>query len=136
MRRVEPRAESTAWRSSSAESGSEAWSSSRFACTLVSGVRSSWEASATNSRWRSNACSRAERSESRASSIPSIVRASSPTSSSADWTGIRREGSRVAVMSRARAVRLAIGFIARSATASPANSASSVPTATPASRKR
>ena len=38
-----------------------AWSSSRLACTLVSGVRSSCEASATNSRWRSKARSRSVR---------------------------------------------------------------------------
>ena len=110
-------------------------SSSRLAWTLVSGVRSSCEASATNSRWRSNARSRSARASSSASSIPSIVRASSPTSSSAAGTGIRREGSRVAVISRARAVRRAIGRIARSATASPASSASTVPPSTPAARK-
>jgi hypothetical protein len=45
-----------------------------LASTLVSGVRSSCEASATNSRWRRSiaSCSRATRP--RATSIPSSVR--------------------------------------------------------------
>ena len=102
---------------------------------LVSGVLSSCEASATNSRWRSSDCSRSEWASSSAWSIPSIVRASSPTSSSVSGTGMRLEGSRVLVIWRARPVSALIGRIARSATASPASSASSVPPSTPAPRK-
>ena len=60
--------------------GREAWSSSRFACTLVSGVRSSCEASATNSRWRSNArlAGRALRRRGPRASRPSSGRARRP----------------------------------------------------------
>ena len=60
---------------------SEACSSSRLARTLVSGVRSSCEASATNSRCFFIAASRSVRAASSERSICSSVRASSPTSS-------------------------------------------------------
>ena len=103
-----------------------------MASTLVNGVRSSCEASATNSRCLRIACSRSSRAESSERSICSSVRASSPTSSSALGSGIRREGSRVAAISRAVAVSETIGRIARSAIARPARLASSVPPSTPA----
>ena len=57
-----------------------------------------------------------------------------PSSSLSGW-GTRREGSRVVAMSRAVAVRDAIGRIARFATAVPARPASTVPIATPPARK-
>ena len=66
-----------------AGSASEACSSSRLARMLVSGVRSSCEASATNSRCFFIAASRSARAASSERSICSRVRASSPTSSSA-----------------------------------------------------
>ena len=66
---------------------SEAWSSSRLASVLVSGVRSSCEASATKSRWACIACSRSVRAASSARSIWSSVAASSPTSSSVTGRG-------------------------------------------------
>ncbi len=58
-------------------------SSSRLASTLVSGVRSSCEASATKRRWRASIASVSPRAASSSRSIPSSVRASSATSSSA-----------------------------------------------------
>ena len=99
-----------------------ACSSSRFAWMLVSGVRSSCEASATNSRWACTICSVSERAASSWRSMSSSVRASSATSSSVSGIGIRREGSRVVATSRAAAVSEAIGRIARPATARPASS--------------
>ena len=63
----------------------------------VSGVRSSCEASATNSRWRTSAASVSARASSSACSIESSVVASSATSSSASGRGMRRAGSRVRV---------------------------------------
>ena len=61
-------------------------------------------------------------------------RASSPTSSSVSGSGMRREGSRVAAISRAAAVSAEIGRIARPATAIPASAASTVPPSTPPAR--
>ena len=84
---------------------------------LVSGVRSSCEASATNSRCACIICSVSERAASSSRSICSSVRASSPTSSSVSGSGMRCEGSRVVAISRAVAVSAAIGRIARPATA-------------------
>ena len=99
---------------------------------LVSGVRSSCEASATNSRWRRRADSRSERAASSESSICSSVRASSPTSSSARGCGMWLEGSPVSAISRAVAVSEEIGRIARRAIATPARLASTVAPITPA----
>ena len=56
----------------------------------VSGVRSSCEASATNSRWRASAASVSARASSSACSISSSVVASSATSSSASGRGMLR----------------------------------------------
>ena len=83
---------------------SRSWSSSRLARMLVSGVRSSCEASATNSRCACIICSVSERAASSSRSICSRVRASSPTSSSVSGSGMRSEGSRVEAISRAVAV--------------------------------
>ena len=68
--------------------------------------------------------------------MPSRVRASSATSSSASGCGIRREGSRVRSIVRAVSVSSAIGDIARRAVATPASSASAVPPSTPSPRKK
>ena len=136
MRREERSADAVASASSlRPDSSSDSWSSSRLASVLVSGVRSSCEASATKSRWACIACSRSVRASSSARSIWSSVAASSPTSSSATGRGTRREGSRVAAISRAAPVRAAIGRIARRATTNPATAASTVPTSTPVARK-
>ena len=82
------------WEERSAERAASPWSpcsdsasSSRFASTLVSGVRSSWEASATKRRWRASIASVSPRAASSSRSIPSSVRASSATSSSACGLG-------------------------------------------------
>ena len=118
------------WEERSAERAASPWSpsrdsasSSRFASTLVSGVRSSCEASATKRRWRASIVSVSPRAASSSRSMPSSVRASSATSSSASGWGMRREGSRVRAISAAAAVRSAIGAIARRAIAMPAISA-------------
>ncbi len=66
--------------------------------------------------------------------MPSSVRASSETSSSAGDCGIPREGSRVRAISAAVLVRRAIGAIARRAIAIPAIKAKQVPASTPSSR--
>ena len=79
IRRDERRAEAAASRCSPSSTSS---SSSRFASTEVSGVRSSCDASATNSRWRARVASVSDARRSSAWSIPSSVRASSATSSS------------------------------------------------------
>ena len=77
-------------------------SSSRFASTLVSGVRSSCEASATNWRWRASIASVSPRAASSSRSMPSSVRASSATSSSASrLRACCATGSRVRAISRA-----------------------------------
>ena len=132
MRRDERRADAAASRGSPSSSSS---SSSRLASTEVSGVRSSCEASATNSRWRCSAASVSARALSSESSMPSKVRASSATSSS-DWgCGMRCEGSRVRAMERATAVSRVIGAIARVAVERPASSASAAPPSTPRPRK-
>ena len=68
---------------------------------LVSGVRSSCEASAMNSRCAWTTCSVSEREASSSRSIWSSVRASSPISSSRSGSGIRCDGSRVEAISRA-----------------------------------
>ena len=133
IRRDERSAEAAASRCSPVRTSS---SSSRFASTEVSGVRSSCDASATNSRWRTRVASVSERAPSSAWSIPSSVRASSATSSSASGCGIRREGSRVRSIVRAVSVSSAIGVIARRAVATPASSASIVPPTTPSPRKK
>ena len=99
---------------------SDSTSSSRFASTLVSGVRSSCEASATNARWRSSVASVSSRAAESESSIPRSVRESSATSSSAVGSGSVRLGSRVRSISAAAAVSSAIGVIARRATSAPA----------------
>ncbi len=102
---------------------------------LVSGVRSSCEASATNSRCFRIAASRSERAASSERSISSRVSASSPTSSSVLGTGMLREGSPVSLISRAVAVSEEIGRIARPAIASPARAARRVAPRTPAAMK-
>ena len=99
---------------------------------LVSGVRSSCEASATNSRWRFSAASRSARAASSERSISSSVLASSPTSSSTRGCGMWLEGSPVSAIVRAVAVSEAIGRIARRAIATPARLASRVAPSTPA----
>ncbi len=101
---------------------------------LVSGVRSSCEASATNSRCTCIICSVSERAASSSRSIWSSVRASSPTSSSVSGAGMRSEGSRVEAISLAVAVRLETGRMARPAIAIPARAASRVPPSTPPPR--
>ena len=68
--------------------------------------------------------------------MPSSVRDSSATSSSASVVGTRRAGSRVRSISRAAAVSAAIGAIARVAIHRPARSASPAPLSTPTSRKK
>ena len=113
---------------------SDSASSSRLASTLVSGVRSSCEASATNWRWRASVDSVSPRAASSSRSMPSSVRASSATSSSACGWGTPREGSRVRAISAAVEVSSAIGAIARRAIAIPASSASRCPRARPSSR--
>ena len=102
---------------------------------LVSGVRSSCEASATKSRCAWIIASVSERAASSSRSICSSVRASSATSSSDSGIGIRRDGSRVVAISRAAVVSEEMGRIARPATASPASAASTVPPTTPIPRK-
>ena len=89
IRREERSAERAA---SACSPWSESASSSRLASTLVSGVRSSCEASATNWRWRASIASVSPRAASSSRSIPSSVRASSATSSSASGWGIVRGG--------------------------------------------
>ena len=131
IRRLERSAEAAASRCSPCSVSS---SSSRFASTDVSGVRSSCEASATNSRWRSSAASVSVRASSSACSIDSSVVASSATSSSASGRGIVSDGLRVRSISRAASVSSAIGSIARRAVARPASSASAAPPSTPRPR--
>ena len=97
-------------------------------------MRSSCEASATNSRWRASAASVSVRDSSSACSIDSSVVASSATSSSASGRGIVRPALRVRSISRAAAVSSAIGSIARRAVASPASRASAAPPSTPSPR--
>ena len=99
---------------------------------LVSGVLSSWEASATNSRCFFIAASRSVRAASRERSICSRVSASSPTSSAALGSGMWREESPVSAILRAVAVSEEIGRIARLAIARPARLASRAPPMTPA----
>ena len=73
----------------------------------------------------------------RAASMPSSVRASSATSSSASrLRGRAARGRACASISRAVAVSAAIGAIARRASHSPPSSASAVPPSTPRSRKK
>ena len=83
---------------------------------LVSGVRSSCEASATKSRWRSSVASVSSRAAPSSRSMASKVLARSDTSSLARGLGRVMSGSRVRATSRAARVRPAIGRIARSAT--------------------
>ena len=111
-------------------------SSSRFASTLVSGVRSSCEASATNSRWRCSALlglrarrvERVEHAVERARELGDLVVGL--------VVGMRRAGSRVRSILRAVAVSAAIGAIARVATTGPASSARPAPLSTPMMRNR
>jgi hypothetical protein len=105
-----------------------------LASTLVSGVRSSCEASATKRRWRASVDSVSARAASSSRNMPCRVRASSATSSSAGGTGTLREGSRVRAISAALLVSVAIGAIARRAIAMPASSASPLPASTPSRR--
>ena len=136
MRFEDRSAEPTASCSSSVP-GSEAsrsWSNSRLARMLVSGVRSSCDASATNSRCNCIICSVSDRAASSSRSIWSSVRASSPTSSSRSGSGIRCEGSRVVAIERAVLVSVAIGRMARPAMAMPASAARAVPPRTPSAR--
>jgi hypothetical protein len=110
---------------------------SRFARTLVSGVRSSCDASATNSRWRRSIASCSSRDAASAMSIPSSVRASSVISSSAGpGSGRLLPGSRVRSISRAATVSSEMGVIARLAIIRPASSASPAPPTTPLTRNR
>ncbi len=99
---------------------------------LVSGVRSSCEASATKARCFFSAASRSARAASSERSICSSVRASSPTSSSTRGSGMWPEGSPVSAILRAVAVSEEIGRIARRAIARPARLASRVAPRTPA----
>ena len=113
-------------------------SSSRFASTLVSGVRSSCEASATNCALAAQRRLglRARRARAPAS-ISSSVRASSATSSSAG--GLGDAARRVARCARSRAPSRSArrSGASRGAPArAPASSASSVPPSTPRSRKK
>ena len=110
-------------------------SSSRLASTLVSGVRSSCEASATNSRWRSIAASRSARAASSERSISSRVRASSAISSSASGWGMCGTGRGCARSRGRRRSARRSARIARLATSSPASSASRVPPSTPSSEE-
>ena len=132
IRREERSAEAAASRCSPSSASS---SSSRLASTEVSGVRSSCEASATNSRWRASVASvsRARLVE-RVRASPRACAASSATSSSASGRGMRSDGSRVRSISRAASVSSAIGSIARRAVARPASSASAAPPSTPRPR--
>ena len=118
--------------------------SRRAGPTTARGSRARWSA-ACAARARRRPRRRAggaasPRSRARASSsawsMPSSVRASSATSSSASGWGIRRLGSRVRSISRAAEVSSAMGRMARRATASPASRARSVPPATPRMRKK
>ena len=102
---------------------------------LVSGVRSSWLASATNCRWRSSIAWVSTREAVSARSISSRVRPSSATSSSVSGTGTEADGSRVLEIERAAAVRRVIGASDRRARKSPPKSASAVPARTPPTRK-
>ena len=102
---------------------------------LVSGVRSSCEASATKSRWRSSAASLSPRAAESSRSMSSSVWARSETSSLACGLGSVTSGSRVLATSRAARVSPAIGRIARRATNSPPAKASNVPPPTPKARK-
>ena len=86
---------------------------------LVSGVRSSCEASATKSRWRSSAASLSPRAALSSLSMSSRVWARSDTSSLARGLGSVTSGSRVRATSRAARVSPAIGRMARRATNSP-----------------
>ena len=97
-------------------------------------MRSSCEASATNSRWRTSAPSVSVRASLSAASIDSSVRPSSATSSSASERGIVTDGLRERSTSRAAAVSSVIGSIARRAVARPASSASRAPPSTPKAR--
>ena len=113
----------------------EACSSSRLARTLVSGVRSSCEASATNSRCLRHrrlalGARRVELAQhllERAGQLPDLV---------VDLgVGHWRDGSPVAAIWRAVAVSAEIGRIARLAIATPARLASRVPPRMPATMK-
>ena len=109
-------------------------SSSRLARTLVSGVRSSCEASATNSRWRTSVASVSSRAPSSARSISSSVRASSaprrrpPAGARGGWGRASRRSPRPSPSAR----RSAPSPVARSP-ARP-SSASPLPPSTPSSR--
>ena len=98
-------------------------------------MRSSCEASATNSRWRASVASVSPRAASSACSMLSSVSASSETSSSDSGCGIVSEGSRVRAIARAASVSRVIGAMARVAVARPASSASAAPPSTPSPRK-
>ena len=107
---------------------SDSASSSRFASTLVSGVRSSCEASATNWRWRASIASVSPRAASSSRSIPSQRARQLGDLVVGLAAGARsREGSRVRAISAAVEVSSAIGAIARRAIAIPASSARPVP---------
>ena len=80
---------------------------------LVSGVRSSCEASATNLRCRASVASVSSRAALSSRSMSSNVCARSATSSFACGFGSVMSGSRVRATSRAARVRPAIGRIAR-----------------------
>ena len=132
MRREERSAEAAASRCSPVSSSS---SSSRFASTEVSGVRSSCEASATNSRWRASAPSvsaralveRREHRVQRAGQLGHLVLGLGVGQ-------LQRGVARALDLARAAAVSSAIGSIARRAVARPASSASSAPPSTPKAR--
>ena len=132
IRREERSAEAAASRCSPSSSSS---SSSRLASTEVSGVRSSCEASATNSRWRASVAS----VSARASSSACEHRLQRPRQLGDLVLGLRAAGSarrdRACARSRARSsVSSAIGSIARRAVARPASSASAAPPSTPRPR--
>ena len=102
---------------------------------LVSGVRSSCDASATNFRCRASVASVSPRAALSSPSMSSKVCARSETSSLARDFGSVMSGSRVRATSRAARVSPAIGRIARFATSRPPRKASSVPPRTPRPRK-
>src|SRR5439155_311812 len=77
--------------------------------TVVSGVRSSWEASATKRRWAARACSDSRWAASSAASIVLKVVARRPISSAAGGAGRRRLKSRAAPMAAAPRVGRSIG---------------------------
>ena len=119
-------------------SGSSSTSSSRtsmFVRRLVTGVRSSCEASATSWRWARTDSSRASREAWRRSSIALKLVASWPTSSSA-WTRRRLVRSSVSPISWATSATSASGASTRREAMRPRIAASAMPARSTSSRTR